>query len=182
MTLMPTYALFDTYALLFDTQVEIAKRSSYHVEAAGAQVYRVTNLGTPDGETYEMDLSVPSCCSDYSIHLQPCRHMVPVFFHLHLLTGNTRRIQNTLHRFWPKWAFAKPYLEAYKGRCVHVPDIYTGPYLGPEADKVGVPLQTKKKPGRPKTKRYRSKPKTPRTVAQQMPTVYHAEYMELAQF
>ena len=55
MTLMPTYAL------LFDTQVEIAKRSSYQVEAAGAQVYRVTNLGTPDGETYEMDLSVPSC-------------------------------------------------------------------------------------------------------------------------
>jgi hypothetical protein len=70
----------------------------------------------------------------------------------------------------------------YQGKSIRKPRLYTGPYVGPEDDRLAPPLQRKKKRGRPKRKRYTWKKQTVRTVQQRLPVVYNLEYKSVLDY
>ena len=70
----------------------------------------------------------------------------------------------------------------YAGKNVLRPQLYAGPFDGPEADRLLAPKQTQKPRGRPKKKRYQWKPKTVQHVRDVRPTVHHQEYVSILKF
>jgi len=168
--------------VLITNQTEIAKRAGFVVQPGGSNgIYYVKDVRTAEGKEYEVNLDKPECCAYVSMHKQPCRHMVPVLYSQGLM-GTARATQASLHRFWPKWALAQRYKDMYTGKSIRKPKLYTGPYVGPEADRLGPPKITKKKRGRPKRKRYRFKAQTVKTVQERLPVVYNVEYNAVLEY
>lgn len=168
--------------VLIANQTEIAKRAGFVVQPGGSNgIYYVKDVRTPEATEYEVNLAKPECCAYVSMHKQPCRHMVPVLYSQGLM-DSARATQASLRRFWPKWALAARYRDMYEGKSIRKPKLYTGPYVGPEADRLASPKLTKKKRGRPKRKRYRWKPQTVKTVQEMLPVVYNVEYNAVLEF
>jgi len=161
------------------TQVAIAKRSGQEVTSSGAGVYYVQDVRRADGRTHEVLLQRQKCCNYVVMHKQPCRHMVCVFHHENLLGGSRRNTDATIRRYWPKYFHSDNYLRMYKGKIIRQPEVYSGPYLGPDALRVLRPTQRPKKRGLPKTARYKWKRKTAKSVAESMGRVYHAHSQEV---
>ena len=168
-------------------QVEIAKRTGYQVvrgDGAG-KLYYVKDLSKPDGKQYEVDmrrdLSSVDCCAHVSIHRQPCRHMVCVFWKQGMMS-TPRKVRQVVNKFWPKWAQAVNYLQAYQEKRIARPQIYAGKFTGDPNDCIGAPKQRKKKPGRPKKKRFTSRRQTVQDIKNRLPTVHHAEYASVLEY
>ena len=163
-------------------QTEIAKRAGFEVLPGGSNgIYYVKDVRTPEGKEYEVNLAQPNCCAYVSMHQQPCRHMVPVLYSQGLM-ATARQTQQSLHRFWPKWALADQYKQMYAGRSIRKPELYTGPFRGPDTERVAPSKLCKRKRGRPKRKRYKWKAKTVQSVKQRLPHVYNLEYRGVLQF
>ena len=167
-------------------QKEIAKRTGYEVTRGGTtQVYYVKNVKSPEGKEYEVDftkkLDSVSCCHYVCINQLPCRHCIPVFYKRQMFS-NRRKTEATIAAFWPKWARADVYRDMYTGKSVLRPEIYVGPFTGPDEDRREVPIQDHKPKGRPKKKRYTGRKKTVKSVKETLPIVYHAKYEEIMEF
>lgn len=163
------------------SQTEIAKRAGLVVTGMGTTVYQLQDTRSADGKSYEVDLADPKCCDYVSTHLQPCRHMVPVFFARSMM-NTPRKVRATILKYWPTWALAEEYLKIYETRTIRIPAIYPGPFIGPEEDRLQPPIQKRRKPGRPKKERIRYTRQTVRTVAECMPQVYNAEYASVLEY
>ena len=182
---VPT-SLLCAHIIALCPQVEIAKRKGYIVTDAGGDLHYVKNTSSRTANERHVHLNRPSCdCTHWRMHGQPCRHMAVVFFKKKMLGPQPRTAKATRHKFWPKWAFAKNYLDLYKNKTVARPGIYSGPFKGANPhDILGPPLQTHKKRGRPKKARYkrRGRAKSPKQVAVLLPTVTNAEYAAVMRF
>ena len=167
-------------------QTEYAKRSGYEVTAGGTNsVFYVKDTKSPDGKEFEVDitrgLTTVKCCAYVTKHLQPCQHMIPVFYQRNMMS-TARATRATIATFWPRWALAENYQQMYAGKNVLRPQLYSGPFEGPEEDRLLAPIQTSKPRGRPKKKRYKWKPKTVKQVAEWLPVVYNEEYSAVCAF
>ena len=163
-------------------QIEIAKRAGYQVTPGGtADVFYVKNVKSPEGKEYEVNLAKPDCCDYVRMHLMPCRHMVPVFYQREMMSTQRQTMQ-TINAFWPKWAHASEYLKHYTDKSIRRPEMYCGPFLGAEEDRLLRPIQSRKKRGRPKRARYRWTAKTVTSVIDAMPVQYNREYAEVLEF
>jgi len=98
------------------------------------------------------------------------------------MMSTARSTRATIAAYWPKWAQAKNYQQMYQGQSVLRPQLYSGPFEGPEEDRLLAPVQTSKKRGRPRKKRLRYKPKTVKAVCDALPIVYNAEYGSVCDF
>ena len=161
------------------TQVAVAKRSGQEVTSSGAGVYYVQDVRRADGRTHEVLLQNQKCCEYVIMHKQPCRHMVCVFHHEKLLGGSTRNTDATIRRYWPKYFHSDNYLRMYKDKVIRQPEVYSGPYTGPNDLRVLRPNQRPKKRGRPKTARYKWKRRTLKSVEESMGRISHAHYQEV---
>ena len=102
----------------------------YRISANGADVYTVTDPKAANGspKTYEVDLGNKTCCDYMFEYQQPCRHCVVVFHKYgHLSSDN---VDATLEKFWPHWAHADKYRDAYRGKTIKIPRVHTGPFAG----------------------------------------------------
>ena len=163
-------------------QTEYAKRTGYKVTAGGtAGVYYVQDMNTADAKEYEVNLNKPDCCHYVRMHLQPCQHMVPVFVKRDMF-ATRRATMKTIKQFWPKWALAMECLKHYTGKSVRRPAMYSGPFVGDDADRLVRPVQKPRKRGRPKRNRYVWKKTTAKSVAEQLPTVYNPDFGVATQF
>ena len=167
-------------------QTEFAKRTGLEVTSAGAgEVYYVKDVTKPESQEREVDMSrgmkSVRCCAYVIQHQQPCRHMIPIFWKKRML-ATARSARATINRFWPKWALAANYNHIYGDKYVRRPQLYNGPFVGPEEDKLLPPEQTSKKRGRPKRKRYRWRPKTVKRVRDWHPDVTHPMYAEILEY
>ena len=167
---------------LWDIQVEISMRTGYSVTVLGGEIYDVANKRRPDKPHYEVDLKDPKCCIHARIHQQPCRHMAAVFhFQKSFVTSRSRN--QLLLRFWPKCfhaAYYRDILKRFEG--VRIPGVYAGPFRGEDSDRTLPPIQTHKKPGRPRIKRYRHKKQTKKTIMEKFPDVVAPEYAYMTNF
>ena len=93
-----------------------------------------------------------------------------------------RKTAEAIRKYWPKWAHADNYLNMYTGKKIRRPNLYTGPFKGPDEDRMLVPLQNHKKMGRPKKKRFKKGKQTVQTVQERMPAVHNPEYAEALRF
>ena len=156
----------------------MAQRSDQEVVSSGAGVYYVKDVRRADGRTHEVLLD-NKCCEYFVMHKQPCRHMVCVF-HKEGMLGNTQSTTNqTIHRYWSRCFHSDNYLNMYQGKFIRQPEVYTGPYLGPEDLRVLKPVLRPKKRGRPKTARYKSKRRTVKDVVASMGPPSHLYYQEV---
>ena len=167
-------------------QNEIAKRTGYEVTRGGTtQVYYVKNNKSAEGKEYEVDftkkLDSVACCVYVAKNELPCRHCIPVFYKRGMFS-NRRKSEATIAAFWPKWARADVYRDMYAGKSVLRPELYAGPFTGPNEDRRKEPVQDHKPRGRPKKARYRGKKKTVKSIKQALPTVYHPYYEEIMEF
>ena len=134
--------------------------------------------------TFEVNLEKASgwcSCVYVHKHVQPCRHMAAVFVRCGMLGGSRRSTMRTVHRYWPKWALSEQYVQMYQDKSIRRPMIYAGPFQGPDEEILLPPLQPQVRPGRPKRKRYRYKPKTVRSIISNMPHVRNPEYANALQ-
>ena len=60
--------------------------------------------------------------------------------------------------------------------------VYVGPFRGEDSDRTLLPIQTHKKPGRPRIKRYRHKKQTKKTIMEKFPDVVAPEYAYMTNF
>lgn len=127
-------------------QIEIAARSGHTVQRGGDGLYYVG--GGQTGNSYEVDLINKTCCDWVTEFKMPCRHFVPVFHHQEMMATRERTVA-TIKKFWPKWALVETWVQAYTGKRVKVPPIYSGPSTDPDDDRMGPPVQEHKKAGRP---------------------------------
>ena len=168
---------------LFTIQVAIAKRAGQEVTSSGEGVFYVEDVQNAGGKTYEVVLDRPKCCDHAIMHKQPCRHMVCVFHKAEMLGGSQRTSQQTIRRFWPKCFHCDVYKRMYAGKVIRQPEIYTGPYLGPDSLRILKPNQRPAKRGRPKRKRFQWKRKTVKDVINSMGHIeYHSYYQEVLEF
>ncbi len=146
------------------------------------KLYYVKNVTKPEGKEYEVDLRNDmkslNCCDHVLVHLQPCRHCVPVFWKEGMLSS-PRKVGETINRYWPKWARVDTYLQTYANRSIAKPELHAGTFRGPETDRLLPPAQPHKRRGRPKKKRYRFRKKTKKSVEEAMPTVHDAYYADV---
>jgi hypothetical protein len=138
----------------YHVQTEIAKRSGVQVTGCGRTVYQLQDMRSADGKKYEVDLENLDCCDYVHTHQLPCRHMVPVF-HSRSMMSSPRKVQQCIAKFWPKWALASEYIKIYEPRAIHIPPVYSGPFVGPDEQRLKPPIQKHRKRGRPKKERYR---------------------------
>ena len=163
---------------LFKIQVAIAKRAGQEVTSSGNGVFYVEDVRHADGKMHEVILDGPKCCGHAIMHKQPCRHMVCVFHKEQMLGGIARTSEQTIRKFWPKCFHSDVYKRMYADKCIRQPEIYAGPYLGPDELRILKPKQSPVKRGRPKNKRYRWKKKR---VSDVTGRVYHAQYQGVLQ-
>jgi len=169
------------------SQVEIAKRSGFEVVGAdgAGKLFYVQNLQRADAEHVEVDmrrgLESVNCCSHVSIHKQPCQHMVCVFWKYEMMS-TARKVDLCVKKFWPKWARAQVLLQAYKTKRIARPHMYGGPFIGDDADRIGMPIQRSKPKGRPKKARFKYRKRTVKSIAKVMPRVFHAQYSSVLEF
>ena len=167
---------------LFKIQVEIAKRTAYKVTPAGNRTFYVQDRNRAEAKQYEVNVDKPACCEYWTEHRQPCRHLACVFAKLGMLGPSVRRARQTMEAYWPKWAHAERVKELYATRGIRQPAVYCGKFQGPDDQRILPPLQSAAKRGRPRKKRFRSKPKTVADVKARMPTVHNPDYADLIQF
>ena len=122
-----------------------------------------------------------NCCSYVHIHKQPCQHMVCVFWKYEMMS-TARKVDNCVNKFWPKWARARRLLDAYKPKSIARPHMYGGPFIGDDADRIGVPIQKAKPRGRHRKARFKYRKRTVESVAKAMPRVFHAQYASMLEF
>ena len=73
-----------------------------------------------------------------------------------------------IYQYWPRWALAANYRDAYNGKAVLRPHTYVGPFVGEHSDQMFPPDQSKKSKGRPRKKRYTKRKRRTKDVRQTM--------------
>ena len=73
-----------------------------------------------------------------------------------------------IYQYWPRWALAANYRDAYNGKAVLRPHTYVGPFVGEHSDQMFPPDQSKKSKGRPRKKRYTKRKRSTKHVRQAM--------------
>jgi hypothetical protein len=162
-------------------QVEIAQRSGNLVMGGGGDIFRVKNIKSPGNQTFEVNLKKIECCNYYQQKSLPCRHMIIVFHYTGDLGGSARKTRQTIEKWWPKWSKSEYYVQMFRDKSIRIPKSYPGPFTGEDHHKCAPPTQKHRKPGRPKVARYKGKKRTVKTIREQMPIVYHAEYASVLQ-
>ena len=105
-----------------------------------------------------------------------------MFVKQNMLGPNLRRARQTLDQYWPKCFHAAKVKALYADRGVRLPQIYLGKFKGPDDERILPPVQRPARPGRPKKKRYRYKPKTVGDVEQRRPRVFNPEYSDAIRY
>ena len=115
---------------LWGVQVAFAKNVAYKLTANGGDVFTVTGSSLTPGQpkVHKVNLNERTCCGDMFEMQQPCRHCVVVFNKYGQLDEDN--IDETMAKFWPAWARADTYRDAYRGLTIHIPATYTGPFTG----------------------------------------------------
>jgi hypothetical protein len=179
----PTVTLIYTYLLVGPcTQVEVAKRAGQEVVSSGEGVYYVEDVRKADAKTHEVLLHKQKCCNYVVMHNQPCRHMVCVFHKEGMLGGSSRKTDQTIRTYWPKYVHSDNYQKMYQNVRLRQPEVYTGKYLGPHHLIVLRPRQRPLPRGRKRKARYTWKKTTKATVAANMGAITHAHYESVLEF